>query len=625
MVAGFSGFILVFGLGLIVSATWHYVGYEIREHLYEYQIQAGIHPISVWATHYLFDLAVNTTMLIIFIQVAMKDSEKEVIDMYMWSGFLAMMGYTWIQYIVIYYFKLDRLIENVLSWSSIVMLCFLTVEFVGASKGFTDMDPIGYSDVKKWEQGGLWSISLILTYLMPALQFFWGYSHALSIHTAESNPDDVDSSFLHYKDWYWSWRFFWAWLASMFWMCVFMGLQLYDTYKKDPTKAPYTEQKSIPDDVLKEKDIAAKFGRGDISREQFPAIVADNLTKVFDKLGVAFTAVDGLSFTVAKGECFGLLGKNGAGKSTAMNMLTTLLKSSSGDPYLNGSNNVTDMRNILGSCPQHDPLWKKLTVWQHLLFFGLIKGVKIGDIQEEIERICVALTLDPYYDRASGSLSGGNKRKLILATSLIGASEIVFLDEPSSGVDPFARKCMMDAIIKYNETRAIVLTTHMMEEADVLCEKVGIMVNSGNGGDFKCVNTINGLVNQFGGGYQIEVSLTGLDYDEIIILKSFLTENMKDIVLSEEDQLVLAYQIPSTSNKLSSVFATAQKMYERWNCDYVLSQMTMDQLFLQITSDQRPEDEDDEHARSGGGHDDYCCLVFVVVKVDLLWKAETFT
>merc|ERR1712000_291435 len=141
------------------------------------------------------------------------------------------------------------------------------------------------------------------------------------------------------------------------------------------------------------------------------------------------------------------------------------------------------MQSILGSCPQHDPLWDKFTVRQYLTFFGLIKGVPLFGLIEEIERVCVALTLDPYLNRASGTLSGGNKRKLVLAAALIGASEVVFLDAPSSGVDPFARSCMMEVIQKYGKTRAIVLTTHMMEEADVLCDRVGIMVNSGSGGD----------------------------------------------------------------------------------------------------------------------------------------------
>eukprot|EP00494_Astrolonche_serrata_P023916 UN24174 len=206
-----------------------------------------------------------------------------------------------------------------------------------------------------------------------------------------------------------------------------------------------------------------------------------------------------------------------------MGMLTALLTPTSGECFLKGSSNPVQMRAILGSCPQHDPLWAKFTVRQYLTFFGLVKGVPFWDLKAEVEKLCVALTLDPYFDRASGTLSGGNKRKLVLASALIGASEVVFLDEPSSGVDPFARSCMMEVIQKFNEDRAIVLTTHMMEEADVLCDRIGIMVNSGTGGDFKVCNTINGLVNQLSSGYQIEISLSGMKKETVEEIKTYIT------------------------------------------------------------------------------------------------------
>eukprot|EP00494_Astrolonche_serrata_P030721 UN30989 len=195
------------------------------------------------------------------------------------------------------------------------------------------------------------------------------------------------------------------------------------------------------------------------------------------------------------------------------------------------------------------------------------------DIDAEIQRLCVALTLDPYYERQCGKLSGGNRRKLMLATALIGAVEVVFLDEPSTGVDPFARKCMKDVIKQCSKDRAVVLTTHIMEEVNGLCERVGIMVN----GDFKSVNTINNLVNETNEGYQLEVSIATLNDATVLKVQNYIHKQLKGVVLTEKDASSMAYQIPTQYNPLSSIFTVAQKIAVDYEIEYVVSQMTMDQ------------------------------------------------
>jgi len=268
-------------------------------------------------------------------------------------------------------------------------------------------------------------------------------------------------------------------------------------------------------------------------------------------------------------------------------MLTTLMEPTKGNSILGKQAGKWGKRDIIGYCPQKDLLWEKLSVYQHLTYFGLMKGVPVNRIDNHIRTLCKALTLDQYYHRATGKLSGGNKRKLQLATSLIGAVEILFLDEPSTGVDPFARNSMLQVIQRYRNDRSILLTTHMMEEVDRLCNRVGIMVN----GDFRCINTINQLINNTNFGYQMEISTSQMQNEsETHQLLSFVTEALPESVLTENDSLVMTIQIPTETNRLSHIFEVGNELKKKFDTECVISQMTMDQLFLHMTQDQIAED-----------------------------------
>jgi len=157
----------------------------------------------------------------------------------------------------------------------------------------------------------------------------------------------------------------------------------------------------------------------------------------------------------------------------------------------------------------------------------------------------------------------------------------------------------------YTETRAMVLTTHMMEEVEGICEKVGIMVN----GDFACVNTINGLINQTNEGYQIEISLGKLHESQVQEVAGLIESSFKDTRCTERDTLVMAYQIPTSGNKLSMIFEVGDQLHEKYGCQYVISQMTMDQLFLKLTRGQRAEDQEDLVAtgRAAANEQNLCC------------------
>ncbi|CAG2182537.1 unnamed protein product, partial [Oppiella nova] len=175
-----------------------------------------------------------------------------------------------------------------------------------------------------------------------------------------------------------------------------------------------------------------------------------------------FTAVDHISYGVKRGECFGLLGVNGAGKTTTFKMITGDETISSGDIYVNGCNvksSIQEVQRQIGYCPQFDGLLEQLTGRETLILFCRLRGIKEYDIERHIQEISKLLYFDMHLNKLVKNYSGGTKRKLSTAVALLGNPSVSFLDEPTTGVDPVARRCLWDALTKkLSEGRSIVLT-----------------------------------------------------------------------------------------------------------------------------------------------------------------------
>jgi len=177
------------------------------------------------------------------------------------------------------------------------------------------------------------------------------------------------------------------------------------------------------------------------------------------------------------------------------------------------------IRKLIGYCPQFDAIFPNLTVKEHLEFYVKIKGVIPSMRKTVVERQLTEMNLNEYKDKVAGKLSGGNKRKLSVAMAMIGNPPIVFLDEPSTGMDPKAKRFMWDIIAKISTFRkksCVILTTHSMEEAEALSTKLGIMVN----GSFKCYGSSQHIKNKFGDGYEIDIKITTPTNDELDKLAS---------------------------------------------------------------------------------------------------------
>ncbi len=204
------------------------------------------------------------------------------------------------------------------------------------------------------------------------------------------------------------------------------------------------------------------------------AIVIRDLTKQYKNV----TAVDHLSLTVAQGELFGLLGVNGAGKSTTIKMLSSLAAPTHGDACLLGHSIVTDdaaVKQVIGVSPQETAIAPNLTVMENLALICGAHGFNKAKTAAKIQALCRQFRLEDVLCQKAGKLSGGYQRRLSIAMALISEPQILFLDEPTLGLDVFARSELWDTIRTLKGAVTIVLTTHYMEEAEALCDHIGIM------------------------------------------------------------------------------------------------------------------------------------------------------
>ena len=265
--------------------------------------------------------------------------------------------------------------------------------------------------------------------------------------------------------------------------------------------------------IMDENDIASKAEY---------SIRLKNIRKVFKKGGCCnkepdIVPIKNLNFCVEPGECFGLLGLNGAGKTTTFKCITQELSPSNGTIYINGkdtSNNFDQFKLLIGYCPQYEAIFEYMTVYENLEFYARIKGVKENLIDQLVRAMILEMSLDEYIKKISGKLSGGNKRKLSVAISLLCNPQIVLLDEPSTGMDPEARRFMWSIIHKTSKKgkkSSVIMTTHSMDEAETLCKRMGIMVN----GEFVCLGKASQIKDRYGYGYEIDIRIKPMNSGQL--------------------------------------------------------------------------------------------------------------
>lgn len=207
-------------------------------------------------------------------------------------------------------------------------------------------------------------------------------------------------------------------------------------------------------------------------------LITHGVSKTYSRGGTSFVALHPTYFSVRKGEVLGLLGPNGAGKTTLISILTGLVQPDSGEAWIGGASILNELPKVyksIGVCPQFDLFWEDLTVEEHLLFYLRLKGSKhdLDSEEAEVLRVCTDVELQDHRYKLAKALSGGMKRRLSLAISLIGNPDAIFLDEPTTGLDPLNREIFWGILQKIKKDKSIILTTHLMQEADFLSDRVG--------------------------------------------------------------------------------------------------------------------------------------------------------
>jgi ABC-type Na+ transport system ATPase subunit NatA len=190
-------------------------------------------------------------------------------------------------------------------------------------------------------------------------------------------------------------------------------------------------------------------------------------------------ALDSLTLQLPCGSITSLLGGNGAGKTTAISMLNGLVRPSAGNATIDGKSILTQMQAIrtsLGVCQQVNTIWPGLTPVQHLRLFGKLRGATGEELDSAVSAALASVGLEARADVPAASLSGGQKRKLCLAIAVLGGSRTLFLDEPTSGMDPHSRRAIWALLRQLREGRTVVLTTHFLDEAEILSDRIAILV-----------------------------------------------------------------------------------------------------------------------------------------------------
>ncbi|KAK3894585.1 hypothetical protein Pcinc_001659 [Petrolisthes cinctipes] len=321
------------------------------------------------------------------------------------------------------------------------------------------------------------------------------------------------------------------------------------------------------------------------------AVRIRNLRKKFTPRGKdAITAVDDFSLDIYEGQITAILGHNGAGKTTLFNILTGMTAPTQGSASVFGldisnPNDLRSLHRVTGVCPQHDVIFLTLTPTEHLEFFAQIRGVPAERIESEVEQTLKDVDLYSKKDTVASDLSGGQKRKLSIGIALIGDPKIIFLDEPTAGVDAYSRRKLWGLLKKKKEGKVILLTTHFMDEADILADRKTIMSK----GKLRCCGSSLFLKNKFGLGYHLTLVVAENTTTDSIMGE--LKKTIQDVQLMRYFGKEMSFLLPVTSaNHFTELFSQLDKHINNTEDNigiegYGISMTTLEEVFLTLSEE----------------------------------------
>ncbi|KAI3807454.1 hypothetical protein L1987_23382 [Smallanthus sonchifolius] len=361
-------------------------------------------------------------------------------------------------------------------------------------------------------------------------------------------------------------------------------------------RSPPPSDQTSPDDedVLEEENIVKRQHTEGVVDPNL-AVQIHGLVKVYPgrtnigcfncKKTAPYHALKGLWVNFPKDQLFCLLGPNGAGKTTAINCLTGITPVTEGDALIYGhsirsSVGMSNIQKMIGVCPQFDILWDALSGQEHLYLFASIKGLPPASLKTVVKKSLAEVRLTESARVRTRSYSGGMKRRLSVAIALIGEPKLVILDEPTTGMDPITRRHVWDIIENAKKGRAIILTTHSMEEADILSDRIGIMTK----GRLRCIGNSIRLKSRFGTGYIANISFSGTTVDAPHEEVKMFFKDRLDVLPNEENKSFLTFVIPhDKEGLLTNFFEELENREEEFGIsDIQLSLTTLEEVFLNI-------------------------------------------
>uniref|UniRef100_A0A8C0EBB6 ATP binding cassette subfamily A member 12 n=1 Tax=Bubo bubo TaxID=30461 RepID=A0A8C0EBB6_BUBBB len=333
----------------------------------------------------------------------------------------------------------------------------------------------------------------------------------------------------------------------------------------------------LPPTAEEDGDVQAERNRVESGKADFDVVQLQNLTKIYHLPHKRIVAVKNISLGIPAGECFGLLGVNGAGKTTIFKMLTGDIGASSGrlrvQDHSGSLNDISAAHwSLFGYCPQEDALDDLLTVEEHMYYYARLHGIPEREIKGVVLQLLHRLNLMAYKDRVTSMCSYGTNRKLSTALALIGNPSILLLDEPSSGMDPNAKRHLWKIISEEVQNNcSVILTSHSMEECEALCTRLAIMVN----GSFQCIGSLQHIKSRFGRGFTVKMHL-----NSNTVCTEMLTEFMKshfpNTCLKDRHFNMVEYHVPVSAGGVANIFDLLEASKAAFNIrHFSVSQTTL--------------------------------------------------
>ncbi|XP_051523349.1 cholesterol transporter ABCA5-like isoform X1 [Myxocyprinus asiaticus] len=317
-----------------------------------------------------------------------------------------------------------------------------------------------------------------------------------------------------------------------------------------------------------------------------------NIHKIYKEKDGTVEALRGLTFDIYEGQITALLGHSGAGKSTLMNILCGICPPTEGTATIYGSPVAEiaegeEMKQLVGICPQFNIIFDVLTVEEHLRIFAAIKGILPSDIDSEVKKVLKDLDLEKIMDAQAKNLSGGQKRKLSVAIAILGDPKILLLDEPTAGMDPVSRHQVWSLLKSRRAGRVTVLSTHYMDEADILADRKAIISR----GQLKCVGSSLYLKTKCGVGYHLRMSVA--ECCEVEHITSLVKQHVSKAQLSRQQEAVLTFTLPFESmDTFPGLFAELDCRPDLGIINYGVSMTTLEDVFLRLEAEAEVDQAD---------------------------------